>query len=62
MTETIIRITLEQYGETWVYRYPPRLWKKAIGRAVRDEKRGNIPTGSAERIAAVVVRVACNNA
>lgn len=44
---TIVRVTANGYGHTWVYQFPPSLWRTAVKRIMEDMRRGSLPDEAA---------------
>lgn len=57
---TLLRVTLELRGHTWVYRFPLTEWKRAVARVVKDAKRGKIPKSAAPSLVAAIVGSVCD--
>lgn len=40
---SIIRLTAQGFGQTWVYQFPPSLWRKAVRKIMADMRDGALP-------------------
>jgi hypothetical protein len=45
--ETIVRVTAQGFGETWVYQFPPDDWRDAVKKIMEDMRKGAIPDEAA---------------
>lgn len=54
MSETLVRLTAYGEGETWVYQYPPELWRVAVKRIMSDLARDKIPEAAASGLVSMI--------
>lgn len=43
MPETLIRLKAEGFGQTWIYQFPPSLWRDAVKKIMADMRQGMLP-------------------
>lgn len=43
----IVRVTARGHGHTWVYQFPPSLWRAAVKRIMDDMRAGALPDEAA---------------
>lgn len=47
VSDSIVRVTASGGGHTWVYQFPPGLWRSAVKRIMDDMRAGALPDGAA---------------
>lgn len=47
LSGSIVRVTARGAGHTWIYQFPPSLWRDAVKRIMEDMRRGSLPDEAA---------------
>lgn len=55
MSDTLVRVSAIGDGQTWVYQYPPALWRQAVKRIMEDVRTQKLPDLAAIGLLQVVV-------
>lgn len=54
MPQTLIRVTAKGFGQTWIYQFPPSLWRSAVKQIMADVRAGNLPDEAAGGLLEVI--------
>jgi hypothetical protein len=47
LSGSIVRVTASGDGHTWIYQFPPSLWRAAVKRVMEDMRAGSLPDKAA---------------
>ncbi len=54
MPHTLTRVTAKGFGQTWIYQFPPSLWRAAVKKIMADVRAGTLPDEAAGGLLEVI--------